>query len=58
MSNADSVKLTTKYIADARYQPRRRRPLPARQPEPPKPTLTAEQAREIAKLFGDFGEVA
>ncbi len=56
MSNADTVKLTTKYV-DTRCRPRRR-PFLVRQPEPPKPTLTKAQAKEIAKLFGDFEEMA
>lgn len=55
MNNAE-VKIMTKYIR-TKKRPRRQSP-PVRQAEPPKPELTEAQAREIAKLFGDFGEVA
>ena len=50
-NNAQTVKVTTRY---KHSRPRQARFVP-RQPEPPKPTLTETQQREIARLFGDFG---
>jgi hypothetical protein len=50
-NNAQTVKITTRYKHSRPRQTRFVQP----QPEPPKPVLSEQQQREIARLFGDFG---